>query len=199
MTRCEWSDGTHGLGPQSPQSSHTPSTGQGEAVHPISCRLRPLHSLPPFAANMVLTRVRPLVPSPQKALHLDQPVQDAHSQFTGQGSVLHSSHFSCSGWHSSPPCSAALSTVRTFFTDPPPQVCEHVPVSVQPESTHATGQGCVLQGTDRSKSAGQASPPWSELTVIWRDCGMEPVPHCLSQGPVCAQAVERRIGGIHLP
>merc|ERR1719460_2205699 len=160
-----------------------------------------MHSAPPLAACTLISRVRSVVPSPQAAEQGDQPVQEPHSQFTGQASVLQSVHCSWFESQASPPKAFMTRTVLIWRTTPPPQVVEQVPLFVQPDSIQSTGQFCVLHSTERSKSSGQVSPPWSLFTSMERTSVSVPPPHSAEhsltapQGPT-TQSTGHSAGGV---
>lgn len=165
--------------PHCPHADTWQSTGQACVLQSrVCCRLG--HTVPLFCDCVVmdLDRVwRP--PSHDSVQALQLPHADT-SQSTGHGPASHAPT-SVRLPHCTPPCWAAVSTLRLRVLVPVAHVTVHGEYAPQADTTQSTGQGCSLQ--DRAwSSAGHAAPPWAGDVVTLLDRVCVPLPQLWVHG-----------------
>jgi hypothetical protein len=106
----------------------------------------------------VMVRVCVCTPPPHALLHADHPLHSEIPQSIGHACVLHAWFWLKAG-HAVPPLAAAVTTVRVWVCDPPPQRVEQADHVDHSLTTQLTAQGIVLQCCFCSNS-GQALPPF---------------------------------------
>ena len=120
------------------------------------------HACPPYAAEVVIWRVRVCAPSAppslQPLLHVPHPVHDDIVQSTGQECPLHAL-LCVSAPQDVPPHAGWVVTERVRLCEPLPQLLVHWSYAVQSAMMHATGQHCVLHARI-SLRLGHAVPPY---------------------------------------
>ena len=118
-------------------------------------------------------------PSHDSVQALQLPHADT-SQSTGHGPASHAPT-SVRLPHCTPPCWAAVSTLRLRVLVPVAHVTVHGEYAPQADITQSTGQGCSLQDRTWSK-AGHAAPPWSGGVVTFLDRVCVPLPQLWVHG-----------------
>ena len=119
------------------------STGQAWVLQVWVWAVVP-QAIPPWAAAVVVVRVRVWEPVPQLAVQADQVDQLVCTQSTGHASSLQLRASSRLG-HTSPEWRAPVVTVRVRFWAPEPHDLEQADQVDQEETTQWTGQAPSLQ------------------------------------------------------
>jgi hypothetical protein len=142
--------------PHAPQVPIVQSTGHSAVPHACVSESAG-HTIPPYTLAMFMLRERPCDPVPHVLEQEPQLPHDDTTQSIGQACVLHGCTADVAG-QSTPPCAAAVVTVRTRVCTPLPQVCEQKPHAAHADIVQSTGQGSGLQASEAS-SAGHVAPP----------------------------------------
>ena len=148
---------------QADQADTTQSMGQVWVLH---CRTsdKCLHTAPLCAAAVTVLLEREWVPEPQEWVHADQALNAVTTQSMGQNTSLQVRLDSRAG-QATPPCWAAVATVRARDWVPLPQVLVQADQAEKEDTTQSTGQAWLLQV--RCWSSGQSTPPcWATRRIF---------------------------------